>query len=269
MHPTIVQIGPFPLHAYGVLLAVSFFLGILLASRRAPARGIASEVVFDASLVIVFAAIFGARLLYVLFHRDEMHRFLDVFALWTGGLAMYGGVLAAFAASAIYLRRRRIPFLVMADVVAPSLGLGLALTRIGCFLNGCCFGHPTTGPLGVHFPAESYVGRLFEKAAVHPTQLYSSLTGWVILLVLLAFDRKPRPTGQLFGLYLIFDGVGRFILDFYRYYEANSYLLGRLTVNQLICIGFFIAGIGLLVRSRGAAHPVAALSAREVPATEA
>lgn len=268
MHPTIVQIGPFPLHAYGVLLAISFFLGILLASRRAPARGIAAEVVFDASLVIVFAAIFGSRLLYVLFHRDEMHRFLDVIALWTGGLSMYGGVLAAFAASAVFLRRRRIPFLVMADVVAPSLGLGLGLTRIGCFLNGCCFGHPTAGPFGVHFPADSYVGRLFEQAAVHPTQLYSSLTGLAILLILLAFDRRPRPTGQVFGLYLILDAAGRFVLDFFRYYEANAYLIGRLTVSQLICVGLFLAGIWILVRSRTASPARATLPAAEVQAAE-
>jgi phosphatidylglycerol:prolipoprotein diacylglycerol transferase len=265
MVPTLVQIGPFPLHSYGVLLALSFFLGIVLASRRAPARGIAPDAVFDASLVIVFAAILGARFLYVLFHRDEMHRVLDVVALWTGGLAMYGGVLAAFLASAVYLRRKRIPFLVMADVVAPSLGLGLGLTRIGCFLNGCCFGHPTTGPLGVRFPADSFVGRLFEQAAVHPTQLYSSATGWVILGLVWWFDRKPRRTGQVFGLYLVLDAVGRFILDFFRYYESNSYLLGRLTVNQLICLGLFAAGAWLLIRARGAA-PAALLA--EVPAAE-
>ena len=248
MHPTLIQIGPLPLHAYGFMLALSFFVGILLAARRAPRRGVSPDVVFDTSLVIVFAAILGARALYVLFHRDEMRSLLDVVALWSGGLTMYGGVLAAMGASWLYLRRRRVRYLAMADVVAPSLGLGLGLTRIGCFLNGCCYGRPTTLPFGVHFPADSYVTRVFGDAALHPAQLYSSLTGFAILAILLLYDRKSRPEGHVFGLFLVLDSIGRFILDFYRSYEANAYILRGLTVNQVICIGLFTIGVLILVR---------------------
>jgi phosphatidylglycerol:prolipoprotein diacylglycerol transferase len=249
MHPTLIHIGPLPLHSYGLMLALSFFFGILLASRRAPARGLHPDLIFDASLVIVFASILGARLMYVLFHRNEMHGLLDVVALWSGGLTMYGGVLAAMGASWWFLRRRRVAFLTMADVVAPSLALGLGLTRIGCFLNGCCYGKPTHSPLGVVFPPDSFVGRFFEGQALHPTQLYSSFTGLLILGVLLLFDRRPRRTGQVFALYLMLDAVGRFILDFFRYYEANVYVLRGLTVNQLICVGLFGLGVLLFIRS--------------------
>jgi phosphatidylglycerol:prolipoprotein diacylglycerol transferase len=248
MHPTLVHIGPLPLHSYGFMLAISFFLGILLASRRAPGRGLHPDVVFDTSLVIVFAAILGARGMYVLFHRNEMHGWMDALALWSGGLTMYGGVLAAMAASWYYLRHRKVRFLQMADIVAPSLALGLGLTRIGCFLNGCCYGKPTTGPFGVHFPPDSFVARLFDNAPVHPTQLYSSVTGLVILGILLLFDRVRRPEGHVFALFLILDAIGRFVLDFYRSYEANVYILGPLTVNQVICIGLFVLGILLFVR---------------------
>jgi phosphatidylglycerol:prolipoprotein diacylglycerol transferase len=249
MHPTLIKIGPLPLHSYGLMLALSFLVGILLARSRAPRRGISADIVSDTSLVIVFAAIIGARLLYVLFHRDEMHGFMDVIALWSGGLSMYGGVLAAMGASWVYLRRRGVPFLRMADVVAPSLALGLGITRIGCFLNGCCYGKPTTGALGVHFPEDSYVHRLFGGSAVHPTQLYSSLTGLVILGILLAWDRKRHLEGRLFALYLVLDATGRFILDFFRAYEANVYVAGPLTVNQLICIGLFALGVLLFLRA--------------------
>jgi phosphatidylglycerol:prolipoprotein diacylglycerol transferase len=262
MHPTLVQLGPFPLHSYGLMLAVSFFLGILLASRRAPSRGLHPDLLFDASLVIVFASILGARLMYVLFHRQEMHSLLDVVALWSGGLTMYGGVLAAMGAVWVFVRRRHVPFLSMADVVAPSLALGLGLTRIGCFLNGCCYGRPTQGPFGVVFPPESFVGRVFENTPLHPTQLYSAVTGLSIVVVLLLFDRRPRRAGQVFGLWLMLDATGRFGLDFLRYYEANAYVLGGLTVNQVICAGLF--GLGVLVLVRSASQP---LVTRSLPAT--
>ena len=153
MHPTLVHIGPFPLHATASCWRSASSRHPAGEPARAGART-APDVVFDTSLVIVFAAILGARGAVRLFHRNEMHRLLDVIALWSGGLTMYGGVLAAMVGRrGIYLRRRRVRVPAMADVVAPSLGLGLGLTRIGCFLNGCCYGKPTTGPVRGAFPA--------------------------------------------------------------------------------------------------------------------
>jgi phosphatidylglycerol:prolipoprotein diacylglycerol transferase len=247
MHPDVLHLGPFTLHSYGLLLAVSFFVGILLAGRRAPARGLTTDLVFDTALVIIFAAVIGARLMYVVFHVSEMKSVLDVVSLWSGGLTMYGGVLGAMAAAWVYLRRRRAPFLAMADTVAPSLALGLGLTRVGCFLNGCCYGKPTNGPFGVHFPPDSFVSRMFDSAAVHPTQLYSSFTGFIILGLLLLYDRRQLRPGRLFACFLMLDAIGRFALDFARYYEANVYVV-HLTVNQLICIGLFLLGLALWMR---------------------
>ena len=251
MHPTLVKIGPLELHSYGFLLAVSFFVGIALAARRAPRRGLAPDAVYDTALVIVFAAILGARLMYVLFHHAEMHSIVDVLAVWRGGLTMYGGVLAAMAAAWLYARRRELPFLRLADVVAPSLGLGLMVTRLGCFLNGCCYGKPTDVAWGVVFPEATFGGTLFGATPLHPTQLYSSLEGLVVLLVLLLFDRRARPDGHVFALYLVLTGIGRFVLDFFRYYEANVYVAGPLTVNQIISLGALAIGVLLFCTGRG------------------
>jgi phosphatidylglycerol:prolipoprotein diacylglycerol transferase len=252
MHPTLIEIGPLELHAYGFMLAVAFFVGIWFAARRAPRRGLSPEAVYDTSLVIVFAAIIGARLMYVVFHRDEAGSLWDIVAVWRGGLTMYGGVVAAMLAAWFYLRRRDIPFLRMADVMAPSLGLGLMLTRFGCFLNGCCYGKPTDLPWGVSFPPEAFGGRLYGDIPLHPAQLYSSLEGLLILLLLLLYDRRPRGEGQLFALYLILAGVARFTLDFVRSYEANVYILGPLTVNQVISVGSCLLGALLLGITRRA-----------------
>jgi phosphatidylglycerol:prolipoprotein diacylglycerol transferase len=250
MHPVLFELGSIKLHAYGAMLAISFFLGILLAARRARARGVNPDLVFDTSLVIVFASILGSRLMYVVFHRGEMQTWIDLVAVWRGGLTMYGGVLAAMGAALVYVRRRGVAFLRMADVMAPSLGLGLMLTRIGCFLNGCCYGKPTELPFGVHFPDETFVGHLFQGAAVHPTQLYSAFTGLIILVALLAYDRSRRHEGQVFALYLVLDGAGRFGLDFFRYYEANVYVLGGLTISQLISVGLVFLGLLLWFYAR-------------------
>jgi phosphatidylglycerol:prolipoprotein diacylglycerol transferase len=259
MHPDVIHLGRFTLHSYGLMLAISFFVGILLASRRAPARGLSPDLIFDTALVIIFAAILGARLLYVAFHMNEMRGLLDVVSLWSGGLTMYGGVLSAMLAAWIYLRRRQVSFLKVADTMAPSLALGLGLTRVGCFLNGCCYGKPTTGPFGVHFPPDSFVTRMFGAAAVHPSQLYSALTGLIGFGILLLYDRRRSlPVGRLFALYLMLDGIGRFLLDFSRYYEANVYIVG-LTVNQLISIGLFLLGLALCFRR--------SVSAEALPAT--
>jgi phosphatidylglycerol:prolipoprotein diacylglycerol transferase len=273
MHPTLVKLGPLELHAYGFMLALSFFLGILLAARRAPARGVNPDAVFDCALVIVFAAIVGARAMYVLFHHSEVRGILDAIAVWRGGLTMYGGVLAAMGAAWVHLRRRNIPFLRMADVMAPSLGLGLMVTRIGCFLNGCCYGKPTGAGWGVRFPAHTLGGSVFGDTPLHPTQLYSSAVGLVILLFLLAVDRRRRPEGQLFALYLILEGAGRFGLDFFRYYEANVYVAGALTVNQLIGAGIALVGFVLLVQTvrarQGLNAPAAVAAAAAGDAAEA
>ena len=258
MHPTLVKIGPLELHSYGFLLAVSFFCGIWLAARRAPRRGLSPEAVYDTSLVIVFAAILGARFMYVLFHLAEMRSFVDVIAVWRGGLTMYGGVLAAMVASWLYARRRDLSFLRLADVVAPSLGLGLMLTRVGCFLNGCCYGKPTDLPWGVVFPQATFGGRLFGETPLHPTQLYSSFEGLLTLVVLLLYDRRPRREGQVFALYLLLAGVGRFSLDFFRHYEANVYVAGPLTVNQILSLGSCLVGVLLFAAIRAHKMPQAA-----------
>jgi phosphatidylglycerol:prolipoprotein diacylglycerol transferase len=168
---------------------------------------------------------------------------------------MYGGVLAAMGASWLYLRLRRVRFLAIADVVAPSLGLGLGLTRIGCFLNGCCYGRPTTGPFGVRFPAGSHAAAVFGDAALHPAQLYSSVTGFAIFFALLAFERRRRAEGQVFALFLVLDSLGRIALDFFRSYDASVYVLGGLTVYQLICAALLMIGLMLLVRVAFRARP--------------
>ncbi|MBM4116348.1 prolipoprotein diacylglyceryl transferase [bacterium] len=261
MHPDLIKLGPLTLHAYGTLLALSFFLGLLLARSRAAARGVAERDVLDLFQILIISAILGARLFFVVFHLDAYAgRWWHILALWEGGLTLYGGLLACFLSAALFLRRRGVPFLRMADVMAPSLGLGLLFTRIGCFLNGCCFGLPTAGPLGVCFPAGSEAARTALSLAaghahagdcvpIHPAQLYSAFAGLLILAALLLIDRRRPYEGATFAAFLLLYGAKRFAVDQFRYYE-EAMTVGGLSVNQWLSIALAGAAVVLHLRAR-------------------
>ena len=247
MHPILIELGPFKIYSYGFMLALSFLAGILLAGRRAEKRGISKEAVQDLSIILIILAVVGSRTLYILTHRDNYKSIIDIIALWQGGATYYGGILLAIAGAVAYLRKRKISFFRMADICVPSIALGIFLTRLGCFLSGCCFGLPTSCPLGISFPADSPAGYLFPGSAVHPTQLYSSFYGIVIFVLLLLMERKRAFDGFAFALFCIFYGVARFIVDFFRYYESSARLAEAVTVNQGISIAVVVWGILLLV----------------------
>jgi phosphatidylglycerol:prolipoprotein diacylglycerol transferase len=243
MHRTLLDLGFVKIHSYGFFLAASFLLGILLARRRAERRGIPGERVDDVALVVIVTSIVGARALYVLTHLDQFQgRLLDVFRTWEGGLVMYGGAVPAVVLGMWFLRRWGVDAWKAADAIAPSMALGLALTRIGCFLSGCCYGAPTTLPWGCVFPPESHAGMMNPGVPLHPAQLYESAAGFAICGLLLALDRRPLPRGALLLVLLAFYSVERFLVDMVRAYEPGAYPFPDvpLTLNQWISLGVLL-----------------------------
>lgn len=267
MHPILFKFGPLAIRGYGVMLALSFLLGLYLALWRARRREIDPARLLNLCLLIVVSSIIGARVLYVIPHWSEFTGHpLDLISPFQSsgdigitGLTMYGGFIAAVAVSLWYLRRHRLPTWRTTDVFAPSIALGIGITRIGCFLNGCCFGLPSTLPWAVTFPAYSAAGSLFPQTPLHPAQLYSSLYGLVLFGILLAVDRRDHSDGFLFALLLTLEPLARFIVDFFRYYETSMTLtsIGSLSisVNQGICLILFGLGLFLMFRLRPRAIP--------------
>lgn len=258
MHPVLFQWGPFEIRSYGLMLSLSFILGIYWALRRAGRRGIERQYIVELSVIVILCSIAGARLLWVLTHlRYFQGRWLDTFnplqstgEIGISGLTLLGGFVLSLAAILIYCRIRQIPFFRVTDAAAPSLALGIILTRIGCFLNGCCFGKPGDLPWCLVFPFYSPAGSVLQGLRLHPAQIYSAIYGAVILTVLLTADRRIRPDGFLSGLFLVLYGIFRMAVDFVRYYESSvqfSVMGIRLNVNQAICIGMIIAGIIILL----------------------
>jgi phosphatidylglycerol:prolipoprotein diacylglycerol transferase len=246
VHPILIELGPLRIFSYGFMLALSFWIGIVLAARRAAKRGIDPNHVYDMSIVLILAAVIGSRMLYILTHRADYRSLVDVVALWQGGATFYGGFILAVAGAIVFIRRKKLPFFAVADACAPSIALGFFFTRIGCFLSGCCFGHPTKSVFGVVFPPHSPAGYYCAGLAVHPTQLYDSFYGLVMACVLLLVDRKRPFTGFTFGMLCILYGAGRFTIDFFRFYETSAIVWKFLTVSQLMSLVLIAAGVVVL-----------------------
>jgi phosphatidylglycerol:prolipoprotein diacylglycerol transferase len=257
MHPVLLDLGRFQIRSYGFMLAVSFLLGIWLSGRRARKMGVDPQKILDLSVIIILAAVVGSRLLYVAFHLEQYSNPLEIFALWQGGATFYGGFLLALAASYWWVQKNNLNFLTVADIISPGIALGLVFTRVGCLMSGCCFGKPTDHAWGLVFPPDSPAGsaaaltaaRLgLDHVALHPTQAYSSFKGLIIFVGLLALQPVLRKRGSTFGMFLVLYGIGRFTIDFFRFYEENARVLMGLSFNQVISVGLILIGLVLLLR---------------------
>lgn len=246
MRPVLFQIGGISIPAYGVMLVISFIVALLFVKRTAKRFNISPVIIENLAFWIMLGVIIGGRIFYVLFHWEDYARdFLGIFKIWTGGMMFFGGFVGAFIAGALYLRKERLNLLLLADIVSPTLGLGEFFTRIGCFLNGCCFGLPSRLPWAVKFPKDSFAGLSpVGNYLLHPTQLYASLFGLLVFFFLRKKLLQKHRRGEIFSLYLVFSGIFRFGIDFIRYYENTANLL----INQFVSILIVASGIILLLK---------------------
>lgn len=255
MHPELFRIGPFVVNSYGVLLALAFIVGMILAIKKGEKRGIDANFMMNLAFICMVSAVVGSRLFYVLFHLNEfegrwIYTFLPIQrdgTIGLGGLIFLGGFLGCLISGAIYVRIKKGSFLKVTDSIAPSIALGLFLGRIGCFLNGCCYGKECDLPWGVTFPQHSPAGFQMGAVPLHPTQLYSSGYALLIFIVLMYLDRRQRFDGFLFGLFMTLYGIARFTVDFFRYYESQMFLVDGIDFNQIVSLLLVISGILLII----------------------
>jgi phosphatidylglycerol:prolipoprotein diacylglycerol transferase len=262
MHPVLVKLGPFALRTYGFLLTLAFVSGILFSALRAKKRGLGIEWIPDLSLIILISAIVGSRFFYVIYHLEEFEgRILDMInpiqstgEIGIGGLSMFGGLVLAIVCGIVYVHMKKLGVWRIADVVAPSIMLGLGIARIGCFLNGCCFGLPSESCFAVIFPYNSPAGYMYPDTSIFPIQLVASLGGFLIFGLLLLFERFKDFDGFTFWLMLILYSIARFTIDFFRYYEESMIFtrIGNadLTVNQALIILIFLFSLFMWIYQR-------------------
>jgi phosphatidylglycerol---prolipoprotein diacylglyceryl transferase len=247
MFPELLALGPFHLRTFGLLLATAFLVGTWISLGEARRRGIDETKLVNLVLVILVASILGARGFYVATHPAETAGDpLAFFRLWEGGLTLIGGFVAGTIAGFAYMKHAGLPLGVTADTVTPAVALGVAIARLGCFLNGCCFGRPCDLPWGVHFPPGSPPDLLYPGQALHPSQLYNAFAFLALYLLTLWLRPRLKGDGQLWWLFVILFALVRFPIDATRHYEASAYVLhwpgGGMTDSELIGIGLIVAG---------------------------
>lgn len=258
MYPELFHLGPLHLRSYGVMMAVAFLVGTWLSLREARRLHLDEDKLVTIILVTLVASVFGARMLYVIEHLQEFRReWGSVLALWQGGLTLYGGVVAGTFVGLMAARRSGMPTWVVADALTPAFALGTMFGRLGCFLNGCCYGHPTSMPWGVVFPTDSFAGLEYGDVPVHPSQIYNALAGLVLFGVLWAVRKKVSVPGTLFWTFILVFALVRVPLDMTRSYEPEAVLLHLggldLTESQLTSFAMAAFGVLMLIRLRRAA----------------
>jgi phosphatidylglycerol---prolipoprotein diacylglyceryl transferase len=243
MRPTLFQLGPIPLRSYGVMMMIGFLVGLYRAVRVARKRGIDTSFVADACLYSLLAGIIGARLVFILLNWSEFHGHLgEALSIWQGGLSFHGGVILAIGVVYLFVRAKRLEFMEIADLLAPSLSIAYAFTRIGCFLNGCCYGVPTNLPWGVKFPDL--------PGPVHPTQLYSSAAGFLIYLALTRVEKWKKPKGFVFTAYVALYCVYRFLIEILRKGATAEVAAWGLTQAQIASVVIFVVAAVALWKLR-------------------
>jgi phosphatidylglycerol:prolipoprotein diacylglycerol transferase len=239
-HKILFEIGFLKFPSYGFMLAIALLSGFAFAYFRQKDEKKRDHVLASFVLAIL-GTIFGSRGLFVLLNIGY---FItnpgEIIAAWDGGLVFYGGFLLSLLLMFIYFKINKLNTLEYLEMFLPSVALGLAITRIGCFLNWCCYGIQSSLPWAI---------KVGSDVARHPTQIYSSIFDFALFLFLWRFGKKKHTQGLIAALFFILYGIFRFLIDFIRYYD-NVYYFGFLTAFQIISLVFIVTGVFILLKKK-------------------
>lgn len=238
MHPILFEAGPVTIYTYGVLLAAAYMLGLWLGVKRANAAGLDGSKVLDLGIWVIIAALVGAKgLLFVLEFDHFTSSRQEFFSLLRSGGVFYGGLIAASVTCIYQLRKHKLPLWKSGDLFAPGIALGYMVGRLGCLAAGCCYGKPTQVAWAITFtdPAAAMNVGTPLNVPLHPTQLYESLAGLAILLIVLFLERRPGTfAGRTFWQFVLLYAISRFIIEFFRGDDRGA--VGMFSTSQIISL---------------------------------
>lgn len=239
INPEAFHIGEKPIYWYALIILTGFILGFFFIFRDCEKRGVKRENLWDIALYGLFFGIIGARIYYVLFSLDEFDGILDMLAIWNGGLAIYGGIIAGAITIFIYCKIMKLPVLNVFDVCVPALFIGQAVGRFGNFVNAEVYGGMTSLPWGM---------KINGFGPVHPLFLYESLWNILGLIILLIFRNKKTSDGQIFCFYVFWYSFGRLFLEGMRDQMYILYLIPNvLGISQAVAIAAMIFAVLLFI----------------------
>lgn len=257
LHPILFHLGRLNVYSYGLMLSLAFGLAVVVTFLNSRRHGVDPWLVVDMAPLLFLAGFVGSRLVYVLLNwSDYAARPLGVFATWEGGESFYGAILGGLVVVVAFARRRKLRLGPVVDAMAPGLALAASIGRVGCFLNGCCYGVLTSGSWGVF---TRYVPGLR-----HPTQLYESAAYFGVFLFLLWWQRRAaRVPGQLFLTFVGGYLVSRYVVEFFR---EGQRIYPWLSLTQAASLIIGLAAVVLYVYLGQRAKAAPALAAAPAPA---
>jgi phosphatidylglycerol:prolipoprotein diacylglycerol transferase len=240
MNPVIVEIGPFAIRWYGVLLATTIAVSMVVAYRYGPRFGIPPAVLDATTVGFTIVALIGARIGYVVSHPSEFGNVLDIVRVDRGGLTSHGAIAAGLLYLAWASRRTGISAWTFADTFGWAIPIGNIFVRIGNFINGELYGNPTALPWGVRFPTSPDLPR-------HPLQLYEAFLAILILLYARRVAARRQFDGQVFWVIMVLTSIGRVFLDTLR---SDVRAIGPFTLGQIPAVILIVWGTWTLMRGR-------------------
>lgn len=237
-------IGDVELYFYGLFYGLGWLLAILVIARYfAKKDGISPQKITMLGWWAVLAATFGGKLLWIFvnyyLYKDDP---LRLFKIWDTGIVFYGGFVGACLMTVWYTKVNNMNLWETLDTSTPAILFGHGVGRIGCFLNGCCYGTETDLPWGVVFPDEHINGGV----SLHPTQLYSSFNLFLLFAFMVFFRRYKKFHGHIFWLYVVLYSVNRFLLEFLRGDDRGHFIFASLSTSQTVGMIMFVVGIFML-----------------------
>ncbi len=236
MHPVLFRIGQTTFYTYGLMLGLGFVAGVYVASKRAEKRGMDPDSLFWFFIAILVGGVIGGRITHVALNYRYYTSVISILDTREGGLAIHGVLIGGALAALIYSRVKKMHFLTLLDVVAPSVALGQGIGRIGCFFSGCCYGIETSGTWGFQ--------TRYAPGLRHPYQLYESALDLLLFVGLLYLSSRIAVPGSLFTVYAGGYSLIRFFLEFFR--ENDDYFFG-LSFGQWFSLLAFVAAAATFV----------------------
>jgi phosphatidylglycerol:prolipoprotein diacylglycerol transferase len=268
MHRLFLDIGGFSIYWYGVMMMLGFLAGwavwIILGRERGYEKNVCSDLLFW----VIVAGLLGARAAYVIENWEQYSDNLgSILAFREGGVVFYGGFLGAILSLVVYSRIKHLRLLSLLDLTTTGLPVAHALGRIGCFLNGCCYGSRTDGPLGVCYPRYSFPWSMqvdaqaitrydLKTLPLHAVQLYEAAANLAIFAIIVIVYRRARRPGMTAGIYALLYAVARLGLEHFRGDRGERAAVGPFSIAQVISFGVALGGVALILAGRRSTREV-------------